>query len=407
MQKLTFFFFACLVFTGLSSSAQSSVYVKEYIAKFRDIAIEEMKRTGIPASITLAQGIHESDAGRSNLVQRSNNHFGIKCKTDWTGESVSHDDDARGECFRKYPSPFDSYRDHSDFLTTRKHYAFLFNLDPTDYEGWAHGLKKAGYATNPKYPQILIKLIRDYNLQDYTLMALGKKETEFQLDPIVTTTTKPQSISAEEPVTENTDSKYGEGVFKINDTKVVYIKKGTSFLVLANQYDIPLARLFEFNDMEPRETATRNQLIYLQRKRKKGSTEFHIVAKGETVHDIAQAEGIRLENLMEYNSLKEGMQPQAGEKLYLQSNALVMPKVLGEQVSTVQYAAKQTDKESEAYSYTLHTVQTKETLYAISKKYNVRVDELMKWNKLESAELKTGQQLRINTRANANNQGTR
>jgi LysM repeat protein len=405
MQKLSFFIFACLVFTGLSTVAQSSVYVKEYIAKYRDIAIEEMKRTGIPASITLAQGIHESDAGRSNLVQRSNNHFGIKCKTGWMGESVSHDDDARGECFRKYTSPFDSYKDHSDFLTTRSHYAFLFKLDPTDYEGWAYGLKKAGYATNPKYPQILIKLIRDYNLHDYTLMALGKKETDFQLDPLVTTTVKPQTISAEDPIEDNSDNKFGEGVFKINEAKVIYVKKGTSFLVIADQYNISLARLFEFNDMQPHETAGRNQLIYLQRKRKKGGSEFHIVAKGETVHDIAQSEGIRLESLMEFNLLKEGMQPQAGEKLYLQSNAMVMPKVIGEQVSSVQYAAKQ--RETETESYTLHTVQTKETLFAISKRYNVSIEELMKWNKLESAELKTGQQLRINTRANANNQGTR
>jgi flagellum-specific peptidoglycan hydrolase FlgJ len=195
MQKRPFQFLACLLFLALSSSAQhASIHVKDYIAKFRDIAIEEMKRTGVPASITLAQGIHESDAGRSNLVMRSNNHFGIKCKSDWKGESVSHDDDARGECFRKYDSPFQSYIDHSDFLKTRSHYAFLFNLDPTDYEAWAHGLKKAGYATNPKYPQILIKLIRDYNLQDYTLVALGHKEPTFQTEPVVTTTRTPQLI---------------------------------------------------------------------------------------------------------------------------------------------------------------------------------------------------------------------
>jgi len=408
MQKLSLSLLIYLLFSTFSTHAQSSSVINEYIATYRDIAIEEMKRTGVPASITLAQGIHESNAGRSNLVMRSNNHFGIKCKSEWTGESVSHDDDAKGECFRKYPSPFDSYRDHSDFLVNRAHYAFLFKLDPTDYEGWAYGLKKAGYATNPKYPQILIKLIRDYNLQEYTLIALGQKKPAFETDPIVTSTIKPQLITGaeEEPNSGRTDKEYGEGVFKINDTKAIYVKKGTSFLVVANQYNISLARLFEFNDMQPTETATRNQLIFLQRKRKKGSSEFHIVAKGETLYDIAQSEGIRLENLLEYNLLKDGMQPQPGEKLYLQGNALVMPKVIGDRVSTVAYTAKD-EKEFSHTGYTWHTVQAKETLYAISKKYNVSVDDLMKWNGLDSTELKTGQQLRINTRVNVNNQSTR
>ena len=186
MKKHSTILIACFLFAASSSFAQSSPVIKDYIAKYKDIAIEEMLRTGVPASITLAQGIHETEAGRSKLVLKSNNHFGIKCKTEWKGESVSHDDDARGECFRKYPDPFDSYRDHSDFLKTRAHYAPLFKLDPTDYEGWAYGLKKAGYATNPKYPQLLIKIIRDYNLQDYSLIALGKKLPEENTERFVT-----------------------------------------------------------------------------------------------------------------------------------------------------------------------------------------------------------------------------
>src|SRR6187455_3374900 len=167
--------FALTILLVSKSFAQSPQIITEYVLKFKDIAIEEMKRTGVPAAITLAQGIHETSAGQSELVIKSNNHFGIKCKSEWAGPSVSHDDDARGECFRKYSSPYDSYRDHSDFLASRSHYASLFKLDPTDYEAWAKGLKKAGYATNPKYPQILIKLINDYNLQDYTLIAMGSK----------------------------------------------------------------------------------------------------------------------------------------------------------------------------------------------------------------------------------------
>ena len=154
--------------------SQPEGVVQNYIDTYKELAVEEMQRTGVPAAIKLAQGIHETMAGTSNLVVRSNNHFGIKCKSNWTGPSVSHDDDARGECFRKYPSADQSYRDHSDFLKGSSRYASLFVLDPTDYTGWAYGLKKAGYATNPKYPAIIIRLIEQYQLQDYTLIAMGK-----------------------------------------------------------------------------------------------------------------------------------------------------------------------------------------------------------------------------------------
>src|SRR4051812_29670451 len=164
MKKLKLYMIIVFVFSGNLIFAQNSEIVRQYIVSYKDIAIEEMQRTGVPAAITLAQGIHETEAGTSDLVRASNNHFGIKCKGDWTGPTVYHDDDARGECFRKYDDPRDSYKDHSDFLKNRPNYASLFNLDPTDYEAWAYGLKKAGYATNPKYPQILIKLIKDYNL---------------------------------------------------------------------------------------------------------------------------------------------------------------------------------------------------------------------------------------------------
>ena len=165
-----------LLFVGFVSRSQDQAIILNYINTYRNAAITEMQRTGVPASIKLAQGIHETLAGTSDLVLKSNNHFGIKCKDTWRGESVSHDDDARGECFRKYKSPMDSYRDHSDFLRGSTRYASLFNLDPLNYSGWAYGLKKAGYATNPRYPQVIIKLIEDYHLQDYTLIALGKKQ---------------------------------------------------------------------------------------------------------------------------------------------------------------------------------------------------------------------------------------
>src|SRR5687768_3887186 len=146
------------LFIGTISLAQDKASILEYIQSHKDVAISEMQRTGVPAAIKLAQGIHETDAGTSVLVKKSNNHFGIKCKTNWDGMTVKHTDDAPNECFRKYNSSFDSYKDHSDFLKNSSRYASLFNLDPTDYESWAWGLRKAGYATNTRYPQIIIKL---------------------------------------------------------------------------------------------------------------------------------------------------------------------------------------------------------------------------------------------------------
>src|SRR5689334_2547000 len=175
MQKLKFIPFIALLTLAGAARAQNPDAIHHYIDTYKDLAIAEMQRTGVPASITLAQGIYESTAGTSDLVQQSNNHFGIKCRNDWTGEWVKHDDDLKGEHFRKYPTAADSYRDHSDFLRNSPRYASLFTLDPTDYMGWAFGLKKAGYATSPKYPQALIKLIETYNLGDYTLIAMGKK----------------------------------------------------------------------------------------------------------------------------------------------------------------------------------------------------------------------------------------
>jgi len=324
-----------IVFALLSNLifAQSSDVVRKYIETYKNIAIAEEIRTGVPAAITLAQGIHETGAGTSDLVVKSNNHFGIKCKTGWTGPSVSHDDDAKGECFRKYDDPTESYKDHSDFLKNRPYYSSLFNLDPTDYKGWANGLKKAGYATNPKYAQILIKLVEDYDLQQFTLLALdGKFSGDENLQYASNVKTEsPNNAKAEEPVIQKAVVKtynYPTGTFKINETTVVFVRKGTAFLKVANDNDISLPRLFEFNDMKPVDIAEDDQLIYLQRKRKMGTGEFHLVQEGETLRDIAQIEGIRLESLLEYNLLKANMQPAAGEKLNLKWKVSQMPKLL-------------------------------------------------------------------------------
>ena len=337
MKKIKLFPTAILCLSLQPALAQNPESVRSYINTYKDIAMEEMKRTGVPAAIKIAQGIHETDAGNSDLVKKSSNHFGIKCKSVWTGQSVKHDDDARNECFRKYNSASDSYQDHSNFLKNSQRYAFLFELDPTDYQGWALGLKKAGYATNPRYSQVLIKIIEEYQLQDYTLIALGKmtpkddaiaKRDVEVVQPksgpvfadIMPELPQLQKIAEQQPF-------YPQGEFKIYETKVVYVNKGTSFLSIAEQYNIPLAHLFEFNDLTESEITEKDQLVYIQRKRKTGNNEFHIVKPGESLHDIAQEQAIRFESLLEYNMLTQKMQPASGEKLYLKYKAPAPPKL--------------------------------------------------------------------------------
>ncbi len=311
-----------LLLSAVTVYGQRKEDVANYINAYKDIAISEMKRTGVPASIKLAQGIHETSAGTSDLVVKSNNHFGIKCKTGWAGAKVYHDDDAAGECFRSYEKAEDSYRDHSNFLKGSPRYAFLFQLDPTDYEGWAYGLKKAGYATNIKYSQILIRLIRENNLDQYTLMAIGGLATD-----IVPGNEAASSESVySEPVITMPVPDYPVTDFEINKTKVIFAKPGTSWLSIAQQYDVSLSRLLDFNDLKAeKDIVPPGQLVFLQRKRKEGYGEFHIVQKGERLYDISQKEGIRLESLMLFNNLGEGMEPTYGEKLYLQEKADARP----------------------------------------------------------------------------------
>jgi hypothetical protein len=306
--------------------AQQSERVREYIERYKALAISEMQRTGVPASIKLAQGINETMAGTSDLVLRSNNHFGIKCKSNWTGESVRHDDDARGECFRKYTSPEDSYRDHSDFLRSNQRYAFLFTIDPEDYSGWAQGLKKAGYATNPRYAPALIKTIEDYGLQEYTLLALGKEVQEPQQTiPVPADPPLDQSVPSPPSIRRET---YPAGVFLIHETRVVFVPAGTPYLAVAREYGIDLAKLFEFNELVRMEVTDKDRLLYLQRKRKTGASAIHVVQAGESLHDIAQHQAIRIESLLELNGLRTGDRPAVGATLSLRERVAVPPRLV-------------------------------------------------------------------------------
>ncbi len=375
MYRIVFtIFFSIASFT----LAAQRISVEEYIEQFKDIAISEMKRTGVPASITLAQGILETENGNSELVKKSNNHFGIKCKNTWTGNTVTHDDDANGECFRAYTNAAESYRDHSDFLKANKRYSALFNLDPADYASWAKGLKKAGYATNPRYPELLVKYIEQYSLQQYTLLALNKLSETDLAKAEANKIDVPVEVALENAVAENdipVAANDPDKVFSVNKTKCVFIKKGTSLLVIANKHKISLSKLMEFNDMEEEGLLGKDQLIYLEKKSKAGEKGFYIVQQGETLYDVAQKNAMQLKYLLEYNNLKADFKLNAKTKLFLQ------PGFLG--------AVKNADGKKTK----VHQVGPKEGLYSIARTYNVTVQQLKEWNKLDSDNLKVGQEI--------------
>ena len=371
-----------------------------YITQYKTIAMKEMKRTGVPASITLAQAILESNSGESNLAKNHNNHFGIKCKSDWTGAKTYQDDDAKQECFRAYEAAELSFKDHSNFLKNRPNYVDLFLLDPVDDTAWSYGLKKAGYATASDYPKKLLKIIDDYELAQYNFPELANEIEEeasakvladtsvnkvlidtpvnkvlidtpvnkVLIDTPVKTLNKPLGIAQmnsidnlaplpskslptkplaavqedtikkevitavqstqKEPVkidttratssTQPTVSKqptynYPEGKFRINNVPVILGKENMSYIDIAIKYNVPLYKLFEYNDIEASNLLKRDQLIFLAPKKKAGATSFHIVKYNASLHEISQLEGVQLSALKLYNPqltepVKEGTQ---------------------------------------------------------------------------------------------------
>lgn len=303
------FLFLCLGIHVIAqdATAQPAEYRltrKEYIETYKEEAIREMLRVGIPASITLAQGILESADGNSPLARYANNHFGIKCHTGWTGERFIMDDDEKNECFRRYYSVYDSYRDHSEFLTGRSRYASLFELSGTDYKGWAKGLKKAGYATNPQYANLLIKIIEDNELYKYDEVKKVPK-----LDP------EPAQVAIADKLEE-----YDRAIRLQNNIKYTVVKSGDSFFKIAKELDMGLWQLYKYNDMHKGQQLDPGQVLYLQPKRGKGTADFHTVKKGDSMWMISQMYGIRLKKLYKRNNMEFGSEPQAGEKLYLRSN---------------------------------------------------------------------------------------
>lgn len=441
--KFKFTILLLLPFFCITLSAQKTATLI-YIDQYKDIAIKEMKRTGIPASITLAQGIVESNSGESNLALNFNNHFGIKCKSDWKGLSTYQDDDTKQECFRVYPNANASFIDHSNFIKTRPNYAPLFQLDPVDDSAWAIGLKKAGYATASDYAFKLMKVIDDYELSQFNFpelndendtaetetttvtekpmvvakevvaknTSLDKKETgsnssmeapketglrmpvnkdttiqvkavkdsasnyinqaslpinnikgiessktiatvtEIKMNSIgndTTIVTKPKTNAAvteikmssngkdtaiakktntpvKDTISKKPSSIYPEKPFKINQVSVIWAKAGTSLLQIATENNIPLYKVFVFNDLKETDLLAQDQLLFLANKKAEADKSFHLVVTGESLYDISQKEGIQLKKLKEYNpGISDN--PAAGTQLILVKPKEQKPKL--------------------------------------------------------------------------------
>lgn len=292
---LAFLFLSAAAF---SQPSEKKLTPDDYISRYKEDAIKEMYQYGIPASITLAQGMLESGNGNSALSVYANNHFGIKCHKDWTGPTYIMDDDAKNECFRKYQEVLDSYADHSKFLRNRDRYAFLFEFPKTDYKAWARGLKEAGYATHPKYADQLIELIELYKLyeldKDVALAMRATKEKHPQV-----------KLNLRQ-------------VLKFNHTKFIITKPGDSFYKIASDFDLELDELYKYNDFNKDEKIIPYEKIYVEAKRRKALEPYHVVTKGETMESISQLHGIKLTSLYKKNRMRfRAAEPTPGTILYL------------------------------------------------------------------------------------------
>ena len=296
---------------------------EDYIETYKDIAMREMREHKIPASITLAQGLLESGAGNSALAREAKNHFGIKCHKGWEGDTYIMDDDAKNECFRKYDNAEESFVDHSLFLTTRNRYAALFDLDITDYEGWAKGLKAAGYATNPKYAQLLIDRINLYDLTKYDQIALGQRDDDNQLpdiapeDELLELAYSPENRAAFELVDMTQDGRF---IYENNKVRFVFAKEGETPEQLAKDFGIKLKNFNDYNLLKrPDEMVFHSgDVVYLDKLRNSNwKAKKHIVEEGETLRDIALRFAVKPNKIMTKNGLKEGDRISAGQELWL------------------------------------------------------------------------------------------
>lgn len=345
MKKIQYFF----AFIGLIALMAFQVPAdkspqEKYIDKYSALAVAEMYRSGVPASITLAQGLLESGNGQSELARKSNNHFGIKCHNNWTGGRVYHDDDRKGECFRKYDHPYESYRDHSDFLRYRDRYKFLFDYKVTDYKAWAYGLKKAGYATDPAYPKKLIKLIEDYDLHEYDRKpaSFGRTGTEAKGSKSKKNRSRgdnlivfkgenlleeiPEAPSVIEQVKTLSETKREEfhfslsrQVFTQNEVPFIYSTEGDTYASIAAAYNLFGREILKFNDLDQEQELLPGTIVYLRSKKKSAAKgiDKYVMEEGETLREVSQRYGMKMKSLFKLNGFEDDYVPREGDIIRL------------------------------------------------------------------------------------------
>jgi len=328
---IIFIYSLCFSLVVLAQTDEAD-YRREYIETYYPVAIEKMQEYGIPASITLAQGILESGSGHSELAIKARNHFGIKCHNEWSGETYRMDDDKPNECFRKYADASESYDDHSAFLTSRSRYDFLFSYNKDDYKMWAHGLKKAGYATNPRYAQLLIKIIEENELYEYDKKALDPGyKIPLREDADIVVTSNSDVIDSNTPglsrgklmvmnpedyeVVSKSDK--GRPVYENNGVKFIFVRSGDTFFSIASEFAIYSYQIYKYNELLKTETLVPGQVVYLEKKKKKSAEQDHAVQPGESLRFISQYYAIQLKYLQKLNNLDENSILQIGAVLKL------------------------------------------------------------------------------------------
>ena len=346
-------------FLFYKNAVSQTITVKQYIDTFKNIAMREMLEYKIPASITLAQGLLESGSGNSRLAKQGNNHFGIKCKKDWTGCTILEDDDALQECFRCYAKAEDSYKDHSRFLKDNKRYAALFLLDISDYKSWAKGLLSAGYATNQKYADLLISTIERNKLMQYDSMVLSG------YNPYNT------------QIPANIDLVY-------NKVPSTVVQQNETIDKIANVNNKTINKIIKYNDLNFHTNIEPGDVLYLKPKKRKASVSNHEVKEGETMWEISQKYAIRISSLYKKNLMDIGTEPQIGVILNLQTKASSRPDTVVKNID-----------QANSEKFIIHYVSMGETLYSISQKYNVSLEDIKTANGLKNDQISLGMELKI------------
>lgn len=397
-----------------SHTISQTMTKEQYINKHYKLAVEEMNLYNIPASITLAQGLLETNNGNSDLAIKANNHFGIKCQNSWTGMKYIKDDDKKDECFRVYATTEESYRDHSIFLL-RPRYESLFKNDINDYKSWAYGLKAAGYATNPNYPLILIKFIEDFKLYEFDSYGINSYIKKIDTIKKINTIISVDTLKKNKPLDTIPPIKIIRKSIA-NNLNFIIVDSNFNVDIIAKEHKIPRLDLLNYNELDNEQSVTIGQNFFLEKKLKENKIGTHEVKKGESLYDISQKYGITLETLKKLNRIGTWEQPLEGEILNLQSprntylktrtyfellnekrKLMLKQKEVDERISTINTIKSTSIIIPENKPKTIiHKVAAKENVFRIAKLYGCKPHEIYEWNNLKVDEdIKQGQEIKI------------